>query len=351
MQKKGFILIVVIIVALFLGIGYFINNVSNKAPGPPALTVSEEVGDLGQIKPDKEQTYVFTLKNEGGENLVIERVQAPCGCTATLLLEDELQPGKTTQLEVTFNPRGYQGVVTQSVYIYSNDPEIPRKGIAIRADVEHIPSPEIRISENLWDLGLLTRGDSDRLALIISNKGDLSLDIERLDVPDYIHYDREVLELPKELVPEEEIEIDFTFDSSERETGVVREYIRLVTSDPMRRNITLRIEGYIKEQEKVLSIYPLQSILLTGNEEKDVYEAKFLLKNNSEDTLQIASVQSSVDYLNPITQEISLSPGQEQEIIIRIDREKMANQDIEGKLQEYIYINIALPVSVDTEIQ
>ncbi len=350
MQKKGFILIVIIIIVVFLGIGYVISNISNQHSGPPILTVSEEVGELGQIKPDQEKTYVFTLKNEGGETLVIERVQAPCGCTATLLSDENILPGRTAQLEVTFNPRGYQGVVTQSVYINSNDPEIPRKRIAIRADVEHVPAPEIRISENLWDLGLLTRGDSTELVLTISNQGDLGLDIESIDIPDHIHYDREALDFPKPLAPEEEIEMEFTYDSSGHETGVVREYIRLVTSDPRRKNITLRIEGYIKEKENTISIYPLNHIRIRVDDEREIHEARFILKNNSEELLQLLSVQSSVDYLEPISQDMILSPGAEQEIIIRINQENIADLYIGEKIQEYIYLNIALPVSVGPEL-
>jgi len=351
MQKKGFIFIIIVIVAIFLGIGYFVNSMNNQFSGPPALTVSEEIGDLGKIMPDKVQTHIFTLKNEGGEALVIEKVQATCGCTATVLSEEEIAPGKTTPLEVTFNPKGYEGVVSKPFYIYSNDPETPKKRIAIKADIEHIASPEIQISTNLWNLGLLTKGNSNKLALIISNQGDLNLDIESIDIPEHIHYDPELLIFPKQLAPEEEVEISFTYDSSEQETGVVREYVRLVTNDPNRKNVTLRIEGYIKEKEHIVSIRPLEHIVTNENAEQDGYEAKFLLKNNSEELLQIVSVQSSVDYLKPMSQNMNLAPGEEREIIIQINQEQFADLDINKELQQYIYLNITLPVRFTPELQ
>jgi len=349
MQKKGFIFIVIIILAVFVGVGYFLSNVSGQYSGPPVLTVSEEVGDLGQIKPDKKQTHVFTLKNEGGETLVIERVQAPCGCTATLLSDEEILSGKTAQLEVTFNPRGYEGTVTQSVYIYSNDPKIERKRIAITADVEHIPAPEVQLSTNLWELGLLSRGDSVQLAVSVSNQGDLGMEIESIDIPEHVQYEPEAIEFPKPLAPEEEIEFNFSYDSSEHEIGLVREYVRLVTTDPRRKNVTLRMEGYITEKENVVSIYPIEYIPITGDEETEVHEAKYVLKNNSENTLQLVSVESSVDYLEPLSQEMILSPGEEREIVIHINPKNLADLYIGEKIQEYIYLNIALPVSISPE--
>ncbi|MFW5872883.1 MAG: DUF1573 domain-containing protein [bacterium] len=351
MQKKGFIFIVIIILAVFVGVGYFLSNVSDQYSGPPVLTVSEELGDLGKIKPDEKQTHVFTLKNDGGETLVIERVQAPCGCTATLLSDEEILSGNTAQLEVTFNPRGYEGEVTQSVYIYSNDPEIQRKRIAIRADVEHVAAPEAKLSTNLWEIGLLARGDSVEIAITVSNQGDLGMEIESIDVPDHIHYQPQTVEFPKSLAPEEEIEFNFTYDSTEHEIGVVREYIRMVTTDPRRKNITLRIEGYITEKENVVSIYPIEYISITGDSEEETQEARYVLKNNSEKTLQLVSVESSVDYLEPISQEMILSPGEERDIVIRIKPENITDLYIGEKIQEYIYLNIALPISISPEPQ
>lgn len=351
MRKKGFVFIVIVIVAIFLGIGYFINSINTRFSGPPSLTVSEEVGDLGKIMPDEKQNHIFTLKNEGGGTLIIERVQATCGCTATILSEEQILPGKTGQLEVTFNPRGYEGEVLKSIYIYSNDPEKERIKIAIRADVAHVPASEIVLSDQIWDLSLIARGNSSDFTLKIANQGDLNLDIESIVIPEHIHYNHEILNYPIQLAPNEEMELHLTYDSSEHETGVVREYIRLVTNDPNRKNVTLRIEGYIRDKVQLVSIRPLQEMMITEDAKQEIYEAKFILKNNSDGVLQIVSVQSSVDFLKPISQAMSLSPGEEQELIIQIDGEKIASRNVDEELEEYIYLNIALPVPLDVDFQ
>ncbi len=349
MQRKHFIVIVIVIIAILVGVAFLFSGVGSQYQGPPTLTLSEEEGNLGRITPDQPQTYLFTVKNEGGEPLIIERVQAPCGCTATVLSDEKILPGKVAQLEVTFNPRGYEGEVTQSVYIYSNDPENPRKRITIKAEVEHIPAPQIHLSTNQWDLGLLAQGDSASLLVTVSNKGDLVLEIENIEVPASIQYNQEKFNFPIQLAPGEQIDLNFNYNASEETMGIVREYIRLVTNDPNRKNVTLRIEGYIKEKEEVVSIYPLPNVIAIEEEGKNIYETKFLIKNNSNSALPQISIQSSSEFLKPANQEINLAPGEEKEVTVRIAQENITDLELKEILQEYLYFKIAVPVTINLD--
>ncbi len=347
MPRNRFAVIVIIILSIFIVAGFLINKMGNQYSGPPVLAVSEEIGDLGTIAPDKPESHIFTLKNEGGELLIIERVQAPCSCTATVLEDEKLLPGETTQLEVTFNPRGYEGEVTQSVYIYSNDPENDRKRIAIKANIEHLPAPKIVLSDNRWNLGLLSNGDISSFLVTLSNQGDLILEIENVVLPNEVHYEQEIPEFPIEIAPDEEREFNFIYDSSNQEIGVITEYIRLVTNDPNKRNISLRIEGYIKEKEETISIYPLHKFAIAGEMGEQVYETKILIKNNSDSKLKQISLIPSQDYITLTSEEIDLSPGEEKEIIISIKEQDLVKLNNEKAVQEYIYFKTAIPVNID----
>lgn len=349
MPRNRFAVIVVIILSIFIVTGFLINKMGNRYYGPPVLTVSEEIGDLGTIAPDEPQSHIFTLKNEGGELLIIERVQAPCSCTATVLEDEKLLPGRTSQLEVTFNPRGYEGEITQSVYIYSNDPENDRKRIAIKANIEHLPAPKIALSDNRWNLGLLSNGDISSFLVTLSNQGDLILEIENVVLPNEVHYEQEIPEFPIEIAPDKEREFNFIYDSSNREIGVITEYIRLVTNDPNKRNISLRIEGYIKEKEETISIYPLHKFAIAGEMGEQVYETKMLIKNNSDSELKQISLVPSQDYIALTSEEIDLSPGEEKEIIISIKEQDLVKLNTEKAVQEYIYFKTAIPVNIDFE--
>jgi len=347
MLNKRFTVIVIVILSIFLIAGFLINKVGNRYSGPPVLVVSEEIGDLGEISPDKPESHIFTLKNEGGELLTIERVQAPCSCTATVLTDERLSPGKATQLEVTFNPRGYQGEVTQSVYIYSNDPENPRKRIAIKANIKHLPASKIALSVNRWNLGLLSNGDISTFLVKLSNQGDLVLEIENIVLPNEVLYEHEIPEFPILIAPDEEKELNFIYNAVDQEIGVVTEYIRLVTNDPNKKNITLRIEGYIKEKEETITIYPLKDFVITGEIGAQTYEAKLLIKNNSSSKLKQISLIPSHDYIILTSEETDLVPGEEKEITISIEERDLVKLDSEKSVGEYIYFNTAIPLNID----
>ncbi|GAI57981.1 unnamed protein product, partial [marine sediment metagenome] len=100
MSKKNSIvlgLIGIILIGAFL-IYY---NIQSKAPRFPQISLSEEEWDFGKIKEDERPVHIFTIKNLGGEELIINRVRASCGCTATMLTSDHILPGKSAELKTT----------------------------------------------------------------------------------------------------------------------------------------------------------------------------------------------------------------------------------------------------------
>lgn len=349
--RTKFIVIVILILSIFLGVGFYINKLGNQYVGPPSLTVSEEIADLGTINQDKPVKYVFTLKNEGGEPLIIDRIQAPCSCTATALSEEKLLSGKTTKLEVTFNPIGFSGAVTHSVYIYSNDEKNPRKKIAIKANVEHLPSPKIVLSNNRWDFGLLSNGETSTHQVNIYNEGDLPLVIENIVLPMEVKFNIEIPVFPVQLEPGDEKELNFIFDSSGQEEGVFNEYIRMVTNDPYKRNLTLRMEGYIKDREEVISVSFLKGFIISpfSEIEDKIYETDLLIKNNSDINLNNIFITPSENYIKLSMDEISLSPGEEKLIKVSIEEESLIFFEENKAIQNYIYINIPVPLNISLE--
>jgi len=136
------------------------NNLQNKSLPPPRLTLSETEWDFEKIKPIEKPSHIFFIRNNGGEELIIGWVHASCGCTATVLESKNILLGEVTELKVAFDPKGYEGKVGKNIYIDSNDPEVPTIKVVIKAEVEHMLSPEAEFSLNYYDLGLVSQGDS-----------------------------------------------------------------------------------------------------------------------------------------------------------------------------------------------
>ncbi|MDP2207728.1 MAG: DUF1573 domain-containing protein [Bacteroidota bacterium] len=77
--------------------------------------------DFGDIYVGTKTEKIITIKNKGKDTLVINNVQASCGCTATLLSERLIPAGKSATLNVGFDSKGFDGKVHKTVTITSND--------------------------------------------------------------------------------------------------------------------------------------------------------------------------------------------------------------------------------------
>ena len=89
-----------------------------------AINAPEEQFDFGTIKEaDGPVTHAFTLKNVGNAPLVITRASASCGCTKPKFSTEPIAPGKSTKIEVTYNPAGRPGQFVKTVAVYSNGKE------------------------------------------------------------------------------------------------------------------------------------------------------------------------------------------------------------------------------------
>jgi hypothetical protein len=110
--------------------------ISNLAFAQPKLRIVEgSKFDLGEVFQGEKIEHKLTLKNVGDKPLVIEKVQASCGCTATLLADKTVKPRKTTSLSITFDSKTFSGTVHKSVSVFSNDPDTASREITFTANV------------------------------------------------------------------------------------------------------------------------------------------------------------------------------------------------------------------------
>ncbi len=92
--------------------------------------------NFGDVKSGTSVTYNFGIKNEGKSNLIIRKVKASCGCTATKPGKKELAPGEETELKVSFNTRGINGKQHKTVTVITNDPKNPVQILHIQANIQ-----------------------------------------------------------------------------------------------------------------------------------------------------------------------------------------------------------------------
>ncbi len=111
-------------------------------PGQPRIWVNEISAandftlDLGTIPGQEVTERVFTVSNIGQGILVIQGVDATCGCSAAAIGKDTLAPGESTSVQFSYDPRTYgeQGKqIVKSFLVRSNDPLVPLAEVKITA--------------------------------------------------------------------------------------------------------------------------------------------------------------------------------------------------------------------------
>jgi len=91
--------------------------------------------DWGNVTPEQNPLKAsIKLHNKGTELLEIKRVKPGCGCTTAPLDTNLIMPGKYATLDVTLNVSTYDGPVTKSISIFTNEPE-ERTLLMIKANV------------------------------------------------------------------------------------------------------------------------------------------------------------------------------------------------------------------------
>lgn len=92
--------------------------------------------DFGDVLPDTDNTTQFTVTNTGKRPLIVEKVQASCGCTTPKKPEKPIPPGESDVIEVTFHPKpGQKNEIIKTVSVTGNtDPKV--NTLTIRAFVK-----------------------------------------------------------------------------------------------------------------------------------------------------------------------------------------------------------------------
>ncbi len=109
---------------------------TTKKASAPKIYFPENEHDFGKVKEGKSVDFTFKFMNKGNSLLEIKSVNTSCGCTAAVLSDKKINPGKEGSIRVEFDSTHKSGEVTRTIAVTSNDPEEPNKILIIKADVQ-----------------------------------------------------------------------------------------------------------------------------------------------------------------------------------------------------------------------
>jgi len=193
--------------------------------------------DMGDVVKGQKGEKIVTIKNIGNDTLRITNVHAQCGCTATLLKNQIVGPGDSTQLSIGFNAQNQSGKVTKGVDISSNDTSGPKITIQFVANV-------IEVLKFTPDKFMFDRAKLDSTytkTITISNPSkDHAIKILSVNTK----FESIKLTLMKNtLLPGEETQLQGVFHATK--AGNPRGTIELTTDSPLQNLFTIIIFAWV----------------------------------------------------------------------------------------------------------
>jgi hypothetical protein len=110
------------------------SDINVSAQGP-AIFFEKPDFNFGQIYKGQKIEHIYEFENRGKDILYIGKVKSSCGCTAVILTNNTIPPGKTGEIRATFNSKSYTGNVNKSISVISNDPERPSYKLTISGKI------------------------------------------------------------------------------------------------------------------------------------------------------------------------------------------------------------------------
>ena len=220
----------------------------------PKIVFKTDKWDFGKIKQGQDVTCEFVFNNEGDEVLQIGNVESSCGCTAILVSEKKVAPGKSGKIKVTFKSMGYAGEVVKYVYVESNDPDARRIQLKIQAAVDVPPQPKIDLDRYTYDAGLIVEGETFETAVVVKNRGELELSFECALPGATFEAKGKPAVFPIHVAAGKETEITVRFPLPNR-VGFVREFALFKTNDPLRSTISMTLSGYVLTKVQLKQLF------------------------------------------------------------------------------------------------
>ena len=133
-----------LVIAIFF---LFITNASfSQQLGNDVVQLKESQFNFGKIPQGKPVTHNFILVNRGDIPLLLENVQASCGCTTPEWSKLPITPGAESIIKVGYNAAN-EGAFEKSITIYHNKGQT--KTIIIKGEVWKTPEQSAPFNSSL----------------------------------------------------------------------------------------------------------------------------------------------------------------------------------------------------------
>lgn len=205
----------------------------------PIINFENTTHDFEQIPEGIIATHEFKFKNDGDAPLIINKVQASCGCTTPYWTKEPILPGEEGVITASYNSKGRPGAFNRSITITTNASE-PTSRIFIKGNAAPVNnageiysreeldnSATITLEKNIINIGKVENGRGVPVKIRVTNTGKSNLIISGIQAAcRCLHMSAES---PTLIAPGKTDELHLVYRA--KNTGKIAETVSIQTND------------------------------------------------------------------------------------------------------------------------
>lgn len=201
----------------------------------PELVVEQGTFNFGTIPQGKTVQHNFTIRNSGDAPLQIKQLNASCGCTAAKPSSSLIPPGRSGEIQVTFDSTNFSGHVQKSVTMTTNAGKAPSYTFNLDGKI----TEALQVTPRQLNLGQIGAGATKQASITVTNAGVSGVKLLAVNVSSASLQIKANIK-KGELKPGETGTIELTI-TARPEAKVLSGYLHIVTSDKHKKEITVPV--------------------------------------------------------------------------------------------------------------
>lgn len=298
------------------------------------ISFKNDVHDFGNIKEaDGPVTAVFTFTNTGNSPLILNKVDASCGCTTPEWTKSPIMPGKTGVVKAIYDPANRPDRFDKTVTIYSNAKKNSQVVVRIKGNVipkvlsleEQYPYAvgQVRLKRSSIEMSRIMAKTSKTETIEIINTGKKPAIVSFEKVPEHI----QLTAIPISIPAGKNGQIRCVYNSSKKnDFGPTNDIIVLkVNSDKGNLKINAIVdEDFSKLSSEELKKAPKAQVENTSFKFGSVkrgakVKLEFQVKNIGLSDLVVHKIYSECNCISGLLQNIVIRAGESKSIGFDLD--------------------------------
>lgn len=285
------------------------------APAAPAaapkLVLVEEKKEIGTVPKGEVIKATFVIRNEGKADLHLTDVKPSCGCTASEY-DKTIKAGGEGKVVLNIDTKSFQGPISKSALILTDDPEKPQVTVFVLASVK--PFIET-LPVGFFRLQALTGETASSELILASDEADFKP--TKVETPNSY--------LKAVLAPATETEkvagkganqwkVTLT-STPEAPEGLLGGYVKIQTGAAKQPELSLAVSGYVKP---TLSVTPLSVNFGNFEPKADPVKRTVTIVNNNtkNEAFQVTKAETTVP---GVKTEVVMADKARAQVIISVD--------------------------------